>query len=184
MSYRIAVPLALLIVGCAVAWAQPKPAEVVITFDKAEIGKAIPSWTDKGVVFTSASNPKRGKAVGRIMFFPHLNTDRKGILNAMAAEAIPVQVRFPNGASSVTLVLWGSVANSALVEAFDKDGKLVDKAFLASVPTRESPADAVPTFELTVKAPEIASIRFGGSRAGGHLVANEVRFTPLPAPAK
>ena len=45
------------------------------------------------------------------MFFPHLKTERTGILNAMADEPIPVEVRFPKPASSVTLVLWGSIGS-------------------------------------------------------------------------
>ena len=35
--------------------------------------------------------PAKSKAAGRVMFFPHLKTDRKGILNAMADESIPVE---------------------------------------------------------------------------------------------
>src|SRR5215208_6869540 len=85
--------------------------EAVVTFDKAETGKPVPNYTDKdhNVVFTLAHKPTRSKAAGRVMFFPHLKTDRKGILNAMANESNPVEVRFPKPVPSVTLVLWGSI---------------------------------------------------------------------------
>ena len=115
------------------------------------------------------------------MFFPHLMTEKKGILNAMAAEAIPVQIRFPNGASKVTLVMWGSIGSAALVEALDKDGKVVDKASLEKVPSRASPAEPIPSFELTVKAPQISSVRFSGAHPGGFLAVEEIRFVPLPS---
>jgi len=155
--------------------------EVVITFDNVEIGKPVPSWTSKGVTFEPADKLKLSKATPRIMFFPHLKTAKNGILSAMAAEAIPVQIRFSSGASKATLVLWGSIGSAALVEALDKDGNVVDKASLDKVPTRASPADPIPSFELTVSAPEILSIRFGGQRPGGYLAVEQVRFTSLPS---
>jgi hypothetical protein len=158
--------------------------EVVITFDKVETGKPMPSYTDQDVVFALAHKPTRSKAVGRVMFFPHLKTDRKGVLNAMANESIPVEVRFPNPVSSVTLELWGSIGSSALVEAYDKDGKVVDTAKRDRVSERTGPEKPVPSFELTVKAPAIAYVRFSGAPPGGYLVCDEVRFTPVPAPAK
>lgn len=151
--------------------------EVVIDFEKAEIGKPAPTWTDQGVVFELASPPARSKAVGRIMFFPHIATNHKGILNAMATEqAIPVQAKFPVEASSVTLVLWGSTGCAALLEALDKDGNVVDRASVAAVPGRQKPADPVPFFELTVKASAIAAIRFSGPRDGEFLAADEIRI--------
>jgi hypothetical protein len=45
------------------------------------------------------------------------------------------------------------------------------------VPGRKAPADPVPFFELTVKAPSIAAIRFSGPRDGEFLAADAVRFT-------
>jgi len=160
--------------------------EIVITFDKAETGKPVPSYTDKGhdVVFAPAHEPTRSKARGRVMFFPHLMTDRKGILNAMANESIPVEVRFPKPVSSVTLVLWGSIGSAAAVEAYDKDGKAVDVAKRDRVPERTGPEKPVPSFELTVKGPAIASVRFSGAPPGGYLVCDEVRFTPPADRAK
>ena len=159
-------------------------AEVVIDFATAEIGKPVTNWVEKGVLFSLARSPRNSTAAGRVMFFPHLNTDRKGILCAMANEPIPVQARFPgDGATSVTLVLWGSTGCAALVEAFDKNDQRVDQASVTAVPARKSPGDPVPSFELTVKAPQIAYIRFSGPRTGEFLVADEVRFTPVPHPA-
>lgn len=153
--------------------------DVIITFEDAEVGKPIASWTAKDVTFEPAEKLKLSKAAPRIMFFPHLKTDKKGILSAMAAEAIPVQIRFPMGTSRVTLVLWGSIGSSALVEALNKNGEVVDKASLEKVPARPSPNDAIPGFELTVKAPEIFSVRFSGAHPGGYIAAEQVRFAPL-----
>jgi hypothetical protein len=152
--------------------------EVVIDFEKAEIGKPTPTWTEKDVVFKLASAPTKSKAAGRIMFFPHLATNRKGILNAMATEqAIPVQATFPSSVASVTLVLWGSTGVPALLEALDRNGEVVDTASIPAVPGRKAPADPVPFVELTVKAPQIAAIRFSGPRDGEFLAADEIRYT-------
>lgn len=162
----------------------PADGEVVITFDKAETGKPMASYTDQGVVFTLSRRPEKSRAAGRVMFFPHLKTPRKGILNAMANESIPVEVRFPKPVASVTLVLWGSIGSSALVEAYGKDDKVVDKVSRDKVPERNGPEQPVPTFALTVKAPAITSVRFSGAPAGGYLACDEIRFIPLPGPAK
>jgi len=155
-------------------------AETVIDFEQAAIGKPVTNWVEKGDVFTLAHEPKQSKAAGRVMFFPHLATNHKGILCAMATEPIPVQATFPKGVASVTLVLWGSTGCSALLEAFDKNGQIMDKAAVAVVPGRTKPEDPIPTFELTVKAPEIAYVRFSGPRRGEFLAADELRFTSLP----
>lgn len=152
--------------------------EVVIDFERAEIGKPVRTWTEKEVVFTLAEAPRNSKAAGRVMFFPYISTPRKGILNAMANEqAIPLQAKFPSGASAVTLVLWGSTGCPAKLQAFDKDDKLVDEMSVAAAPVRKTPADPVPQFELTVKAPAIACIRLSGPRNGEFLAVDEVRFT-------
>src|SRR5688572_6708855 len=111
--------------------------EVVIDFEQATIGKPVPSWTEKGVIFTLAEAPKTSKAIGRVMFFPYISTERKGILNAMANEqAIPLQAKFPSAASSVTLVLWGSTGCPAKLQAFDRDDKLVDEVSVPAAPVR------------------------------------------------
>src|SRR5436305_5531432 len=149
-------PLIGLAVVCglgALAAAGPASGEVVITFDKVETGKPMPSYTDRGVVFALSRRPTTSRAAGRVMFFPHLKTQRKGILNAMANESIPVEIRFPKSVSGVTLVLWGSIGSEALVEAYDKDDTVVDTAKRDKVPERTGPEQPIPTFELTVKAP-------------------------------
>ena len=178
MNRNFAIPLLALLAAVSAARAE----EVVIDFEQAEIGKPIPEWSEKGVVFKLAGPLTQSKAAGRIMFFPHIATKRKGILNAMATEqAIPVQATFPNRASSVTLVLWGSTGCPALLEALDENGAVVDKASVAAVPGRKTPADPIPFIELTVKAPAIAAIRFSGPRNGEFLAADEIRFATVDA---
>lgn len=180
------------VIGFGVLWslaaaavaAPPGDRDVVVTFDKVETGKPVPSYTDQGVVFAPAHRPTKSRAAGRVMFFPHLKTPRKGILNAMANESIPVEIRFPNPVSRTSLLLWGSIGSAALVEAYDKEGNVVDRASRDKVPERIGPEQPVPSFELTVKAPAIAYVRFSGAPPGGYLVCDEVRFTPTPAPAK
>jgi hypothetical protein len=175
MTRRVAIPLfAVLMAAVAAARAE----EVVIDFEQAQIGKPMPEWSEKGVVFKLAGPLAHSKAAGRIMFFPHLATNHKGILNAMATEqAIPVQATFPESVASVTLVLWGSTGCPALLEALDDNGAVVDKASLAAAPARKAPGDPVPFFQLTVRAPAIAAIRFSGPREGEFLAADELRFT-------
>jgi hypothetical protein len=181
MSRRFA--LMLLAQACAVSAARAE--EILIDFEQAEIGKPVPSYTEKGVIFNLAGALAHSKATGRVMFFPHLATNHKGILNAMATEqAIPVQATFPRSASAVTVVLWGSTGCPALLEALDSHGEVVDKASVAAVPGRKAPADPIPFFKLTVKAPEgsaIAAIRFSGPRDGEFLAADEIRFTTVDA---
>jgi hypothetical protein len=157
--------------------------EIVVDFEQAQIGKPVPSWTEKGVVFELAGPLTQTKAKGRIMFFPHIATSRKGILNAMATEqAVPVRAVLPSPASTVTLVLWGSTGCPALLEALDSKGEVIDTASLAAVPGRKTPGDPIPFVRLTVTAPAIAAIRFSGARNGEFLAADEMRFTTA-APA-
>src|SRR3954467_1262752 len=111
--------IALTVLGCLVA---PAEDSVTIAFDKVETGKPMSSYTDQGVVFALSRPPSTSRAAGRVMFFPHLKTERKGILNAMAGESVAVGVRSPKPALSVTLVLWGSIGSKAVVEAYDNDG--------------------------------------------------------------
>ncbi len=167
----------------ALAAAAAGEGPATVTFDNVETGKPMPSYTDKdqGVVFALSRRPTTSRAAGRVMFFPHLKTPKKGVLNAMANESIPVEVRFPKPASSVTLVLWGSIGSAALVEAYDRDGKVVDRAARDRAPERTEPDQPVPSFELTVKSSAIAYIRFSGAPPGGYLVCDEVRFTPADA---
>src|SRR4051812_31574237 len=156
----------LAILGCLGA---PADGPTIITFDAVETGKPMPSYTDRGVVFAPSRPPTRSRAAGRVMFFPHLKTPRKGILNAMADEPIPVEIRFPNPVAAVTLVLWGSIGSEALVEAYDAEGKVMDRASRDRVPERTGPEQAIPDFELTVNAPAIAYVRFSGAPPGGYL---------------
>ena len=164
--------------------AAPADGPVIITFDKVETGKPMSSYTDQGVVFALSRPPATSRAAGKVMFFPHLKTPRKGILNAMANESIPVEVRFPKPVSGVTLVLWGSVGSAAVVEAYDGDGKVVDRASRDRVPERTGPEQPVPSFELTLKAAAIAYVRFSGAPPGGYLVCDEVSFTPRAGAVK
>jgi hypothetical protein len=69
------------------------------------------------------------------MFFTHLSTGHKGIACAMATEPIPVRATFPKPVSSVTVSFWGSAGTPALLEAFDRGGKVVGRASLESVPS-------------------------------------------------
>jgi hypothetical protein len=154
--------------------------DVVVTFANAPLGKPLSLWTAGDVTFTLASAPKRSRAQGRVMFFPHLKTDRRGILNAMANEqAIPVKAEIRGGATSVTLVLWGTVGTKAWLEAYAKEGKLLNRAALPdTVPQRKSPSDPIPSFELAVKGENIAYVLFGGAHDGGAVVADEMRYVP------
>jgi hypothetical protein len=162
---------------------------VVVDFEKAvpllEEQKAnrVARWEENGVVFTLAREPKQTKGKGLLMFFTHLSTGRKGILSAMATEPIPVRATLPSAASSVTVSFWGSTGTPAVLEAFNADGKTLDRASLESVPARKSPADPVPTFTLTVKGDRIAWVEFSGPREGEYLVADEVRVTLGPIEA-
>ena len=165
MSRRFAIAFLALVGAVPAARAE----EIVIDFEQAEIGKPMPTWTEKGVVFKLAGPLTHSKATGRIMFFPHLATNHKGILNAMATEqAIPVQATFPNSASAVTLVLWGSTGCPALLEALDKNGEVVDKASVAAVPGRKAPADPDPVF----RADRESARRIGNS---GHPIQRTAR---------
>src|SRR3954454_24450162 len=177
MMHAPMISLALLSALGALAVAAPAAGPVTITFDKVETGKPMPSYTDEGVVFALSRQPTTSRAAGRVMFFPHLKTPRKGILNALADESIPVEIRFPKPVGGVTLVLWGSIGSAAVVEAYDADGKVVDRASRDAVPTRTGPEQPIPSFELTVKAPTIAYVRFSGAPPGGYVVCDEVRFT-------
>ena len=169
--------IVLLVLGCLVARADDP---VTITFDKVETGKPVASYkdTDQCVEFALSRPPATSRAAGRVMFFPHLKTPRKGILNAMASESIPVEVRFPKPVKSVTLVLWGSIGSKAVVEAYDTDGNVVDRASRYAVLARTGPEQPIPSFELTVKASIIVYVRVSGAPPGGYLVCDEVRFTP------
>lgn len=182
-------PLASAAAIKAVLATVPPPAagEVVVDFEKAEIGEPVSKWEEKGVIFELVGPLKRTPAAKpRVMFFPHPGTDHKGILNAMATDqGVPLQMTFPGaGASSVTLVLWGSTGCPAVVEAFDRDGKLLDKISIEAVRARKSPDEPVPFTTLAVKGAAIAYVHLSGPRNGEFLAADEVRFAPLPPSPK
>jgi hypothetical protein len=82
------------------------------------------------------------------------------------------------------VVFWGSTGCPARLEAFDSEGKLLDKSSLDAVPARKVPGDPVPTFELMVKGTNIAYVQFSGPRAGEYLAADEVRFVPRAMASK
>jgi hypothetical protein len=162
--------------------------QVVVDFESAptmEGGDAdakpsrVPQWVEKGVTFTLAWEPRLSKAKGMLMFFTHLGTGHKGIVCAMATEPIPVRATFPKPIASVTVALWGSTGMPALLEAFDEEGKVVDRASLESVPGRKTPGEPVPIFTMSVSGKRIAYVQFSGPREGEYLAADEVRFTPL-----
>jgi endo-1,4-beta-xylanase len=178
MTYARTIILAVL---CCAGGSHDGP--TTITFDAVETGKPMPGYKDQGVEFALSHPPTRSRAAGRVMFFPHLKTPRKGILSAMANESIPVEIRFPRPVAAVTLVLWGSIGSEAVVEAYDADGKVAGRASRDRVPERTGPEQPIPSFEMTVKAPAIAYVRFSGSPPGGYLVCDEVRATPAGDPA-
>ena len=106
MSVRAAVGLWLAIANSTFA---ANTVDVAIDFEQAAIGKPVPGWTEKGVTVTLAEPPRTSKAAGRVMFFPPLATNHKGLLNAMVNEqATPVWAKFPAPVSSVTIVFRAS----------------------------------------------------------------------------
>ena len=179
--------LLLLLGAAAYAWSAE---ETVVDFEKAvpllSDGKAnrVQRWEEKGVVFTLAHEPQQTKGKGMLMFFTHLSTGHKGILCAMATEPIPVRATFPRPVSSVTVSFWGSTGTPALLEAFDSEDRVLDRASLNSIQGRKTPGDPVPMFTMKVKASRIAYIQFSGPREGEYLAADEVRFTPIDGDRK
>jgi hypothetical protein len=162
----------------------PAAGETVVDFEKAEIGTPVTKWEEKGVTFELAGPLQRTPAAKpRVMFFPHLATGHKGILNAMSTDqAVPLKMTLPGaGASSVTLVLWGSTGCPAVVEAFDQSGKLLDKKTVDAIPGRKAPNEPVPFSTLTVQGPAIAYVTLSGPRNGEYLAADEMRFVPIAA---
>jgi len=132
---RATDPRLLFLLGAAAcAWSTDR---VVVGFEKAvplvSDGNAnrVPRWEEKGVVFTLAHEPRQTKGKGLLLFFTHLSSGHKGIVCALATEPIPA--RFPAPVSSVEISCWASTGVPAALEAFDADGKMVDRASLESV---------------------------------------------------
>lgn len=167
----------LVLLGLTMFAASAPPSELVIDFEQAETGTWIKSWEEQGAVCHLAWQPTRTKAPGRVTVFPHLATGRKGLVCAMADEPIPVQVDFPQAASSVTGVFWASTGCAAVLEAIDLAGNVIATARLSVAPARAAPGDPVPFFELTVSGTAIAGIRFSGPRPGEFLAADELHVT-------
>jgi hypothetical protein len=167
-----------LIALCTPSFVVAASEEISVDFEAAEIGEWIPSWEENGVSFKLAWEPTKTKASGKLVVFPHIATGRKGILCAMAVEPIPVEAQLPVVARSVSIVFWGSTGCAARLEAFDKEGTLVDFAGLDVIPGRKAPDEPVPFFELSVNGNNIAFIRFSGPREGEFLAADVLRFEP------
>jgi hypothetical protein len=161
-------------------------AEVVIDFEGATLflenarSNRVEKVVEQGVVFQLAHEPRQSKGKGLLTYFAHIPSGRKGLLSAMAQEAIPVRATFPQPVSAVTVSMWGSTATPAVLEAFDAEGKVVDRASADAPPNRKSPADPAPVFQLSVKAARIAYVQWSGPRPGEYLVVDELRFTPAP----
>jgi len=175
------VAAALLLLVPAIAAAE----QVVVDFEDSVVLRPdekpvrVEQWVEKGVIFKLAYAPRDTKAKGFVMFFPHPTSGHKGIVCAMARVPIPVQATFPKPVSSVTVALWGSTGTPALLEAFDSEGKVVDRVKLDSIPGRKAPGEPIPVFNMTVSAKRITYIQFSGPREGEYLAADEIRFTPI-----
>jgi hypothetical protein len=181
--YRVVAALLLLLAAMAAHAASGERIVVdfedAVVFDADDMPERVEQWVEKDVVFRLAHEPRQSKAKGLVMFFLHLSSGHKGIGCAMATEPIPVRATFPTPVSSVTLALWGSTDMPALLEAFDPEGNVVDRAKLKTIPGRKVPGEPIPIFEMTVSADCIAYIEFSGPREGEFLAADEVRFTPV-----
>ncbi len=151
-------------------------AETVIDFEEAEVAKRVEVWEEKGVSFKLERAPVQTKAPGRMVFFEHHGTGRKGILCAMAMEPIAVEMTFPREVKRATLAMWASTGCPVVVEAIDASGNVVDREELQEAPRRKAPEEWVPIFEVTMEGEGIAKVRFSGPRAGEFLALDEVRF--------
>jgi hypothetical protein len=178
-TVRLAAGLLLFAVGSAVA------EEFVVDFESAvpllaeQKANRVPKWVENGVTFTLAWDPKQTKGKGMLMFFTHPASGRKGIVNAMATEPVTVRATFSKPVSSATIAVWGSSVTSAVLEAFDSGGRLLDRASLESLPARKSPGEPTPIVTLNVKANGVAYVQISGPREGEYLVTDELRFTPI-----
>ncbi len=132
--------------------------EAVVPLLADQKANRVPKWVEKDVTFALAWEPKKTKGNGLLGFFTHLESGRKGLVCAMATEPIPVRATFPKPVSSVDVSLWASTGTPAVLEAFDADGKLVDRSTLDSAPARKAPGEPTPTFTMTVKAGSIAYV--------------------------
>ena len=150
--------------------------DVVLDFEQGALGEWIPAWEEQGVSFGLAWKPTKSKAVGSLTFFPHIGTDRQGILAAMATDPIPLEVRFAAPVMSVSATCWAHTGSAARLQAFAADGTLLDTVEIARVPQRTDPANPMPQFELSVTGEAIAFVRFSGPREGEYLAVDELRI--------
>lgn len=185
-SRQLAI-FALLGLATAAIVAAAEVPEVVIDFEGAAVllenarANRVEQAVEKGVTFKLAHEPRQSKGKGMLTYFAHLPSGRKGLVSAMAQEAIPVRASFAAPVSSVTVQVWGSTATPAVLEAFDAEGKVVGRASVDAPPSRKSPGDPAPVFPLTVQAPGIAYVQWSGPRPGEYLVVDELRFRPAAA---
>lgn len=149
----------------------------LIDFESVEVGKPRTHWEEGGVRVELSHPPQKSKAVGRITFFPHLGTGRKGVVNAIANEAIPIRATFGKSVKKVSVKMWAATNSSAYMEAFDKSGKSLSKQAIEKVPVRKTPEEHVPFFELNVEANHIAYVEIGGSKPGGFVAIDELKWT-------
>lgn len=175
---RAAVALLLLAVA-AKGQEQRVDFEQAVPLTAGDKANRVAQWTENGVTFTLAREPRRSQGKGLLMFFTHLATGRKALVSALATEPVPVRAAFARPVSMVAVTFWGSTGVPAVLEAFDASGQVVSRARLESAPARKAPGDAAPEFTLSVRGARIAYVEFSGPREGEFLAADEVRFTPV-----
>lgn len=172
-----------LVAVCLVA-ASAMAQEVVVDFEAAvpllteAKANRLEKWEEQGVEFRLARAPLKSKGKGLVMFFTHLSNGHKAIVSAMATEPIPLRATFPKPVSRVALEMWGATGTPAVVTAYDADGKVLQEAKLAAVPSKKAAGDPVPIFKLEVSAPRIAYVEVSGAREGEYLAVDAVRFWP------
>lgn len=176
------------LVGLAIVWGSgdtllaAEKQIIVVDFEEANVllenarANRVERVEAKGVVFQLAHAPQKSKGKGLLTYFAHLPSGRKGLLSAMAQEAIPVRAEWKEPAEEVTVSAWASTVAPAVLEAFDSEGKLVDRAALPAPPAKKHPGDPIPIFQLTVRGPKIYAVQWSGPRPGEYLAVDEVRI--------
>lgn len=149
-------------------------AEIIVDFEEAIPGATVESWTEEGVVLTPAS------PIGLLAFATN-TSGHTGIFEALADIEIPIRGALPVAATSVTAVFWASEFQVITLQAFSKDGSLVDQSVMGAPDA--IPGQPLPLFEMTVAGSDITSFQFTGNTPQGFVWADEVRITPVPSPA-
>jgi hypothetical protein len=122
--------------GALTSSAMAAAEQVVVDFENATVllaektANRVPCYEEKGVVFTPAHEPKQTKGKALLMFFQSLSNAHKRIGSAMTTESIPVRATFAGPVSVVEVNSWGSTDVPALLEGFDPEGRVVDRASL------------------------------------------------------